>query len=227
MWKPSSKYFWIIMWKNMLSSTAPFKWPAKKWKEAVDKTPYLKVVGITSLDNEDGHMEVCHTNVRVPAPCRDTGIELWTGWTGRPPHTTTMGGCVSAVDQARKVRSEEIDKLIKDDSERFKRECKILLLGTPLSCLSFRFVNVRYHRLGRIREEHHSQANEDYSQRRVYWCRAGRLSTDCVQKRLGFRSGGHHIYEENRLGFRRVFKSRMFSFSNLSFEAHIIKASSG
>lgn len=48
-----------------------------------------------------------------------------------------MGGCVSTVDQAGKVRSEEIDKLIKDDSERFKRECKILLLGTPLLLMSF------------------------------------------------------------------------------------------
>jgi hypothetical protein len=79
-----------------------------------------------------------------------------------------MGGCVSTVDQAGKVRSEEIDKLIKDDSERFKRECKILLLGTPLSCFSLPFVKIGYHRLGRIREEHHSQANEDYSQRGVH-----------------------------------------------------------
>ena len=74
-----------------------------------------------------------------------------------------MGGCVSTVDQAGKARSEEIDKLIKDDSERFKRECKILLLGSLLSSLSLPFLNLAYHRFGRIREEHHSQANEDHS----------------------------------------------------------------
>jgi guanine nucleotide-binding protein G(i) subunit alpha len=59
-----------------------------------------------------------------------------------------MGGCVSTVDQAGKVRFEEIDKLIKDDSEHYKRDCKILLLGTPLLFLSLQFVNVDYHRLG-------------------------------------------------------------------------------
>ena len=41
-----------------------------------------------------------------------------------------MGGCVSTVDQrAEKARSDEIDKQIEEDHKKFKRECKILLLG--------------------------------------------------------------------------------------------------
>ena len=79
--------------------------------------------------------------------------------------TTTMGGCVSALNQTGEVHSKEIDKLIK---ESFKREHKILLLGTPLSSLSLSFVKLGYHRFGRIREEHHSQEIEDYGQRGVY-----------------------------------------------------------
>lgn len=53
-------------------------------------------------------------------------------------HSTqhTMGGCVSTVDRAGKERSDMIDKEIEDHSKRFKRECKILLLGKLLSCLS-------------------------------------------------------------------------------------------
>ena len=149
-----------------------------------------------------------------------SSLQVWQVHTCRPLHPIpwspqTMGGCVSTVDQAGKVRSEEIDKLIKDDSKRFKRECKILLLRTPLSCLSVTVVKVPYHRLGRIREEHHSQANEDHSQRGVYWCRTGRVSTNCVQKCVGFCSGCHYIYEENRLWFRRVFESRTFSLFSL------------
>ena len=61
--------------------------------------------------------------------------------TPTPPFT--MGGRVSTVDQAGKAPSEEI--------------------GTPLSSLSLPFLNLGYHRFGRIREEHHSQANEDHS----------------------------------------------------------------
>jgi guanine nucleotide-binding protein subunit alpha len=41
-----------------------------------------------------------------------------------------MGGCVSTVDRAGKERSDLIDKEIEDHSKRFKRECKILLLGS-------------------------------------------------------------------------------------------------
>jgi hypothetical protein len=46
-----------------------------------------------------------------------------------PPPPTTMGGCVSTADQAGKERSDEIDRQLEEDCKRFKRECKILLLG--------------------------------------------------------------------------------------------------
>jgi guanine nucleotide-binding protein G(i) subunit alpha len=55
-----------------------------------------------------------------------------------PPYT--MGSCVSTVDRAGKERSDMIDKEIEDHSKRFKRECKILLLGTLLSSLSLRWL---------------------------------------------------------------------------------------
>ncbi|TEB37720.1 heterotrimeric G-protein alpha subunit, GPA3-like protein [Coprinellus micaceus] len=41
-----------------------------------------------------------------------------------------MGGCVSTADRAGKARSDEIDRQIEEDNRRFKRECKILLLGS-------------------------------------------------------------------------------------------------
>ncbi|KAF9047892.1 heterotrimeric G-protein alpha subunit, GPA3-like protein [Panaeolus papilionaceus] len=41
-----------------------------------------------------------------------------------------MGGCVSTADRAGKDRSDLIDRQLEDDSKRFKRECKILLLGS-------------------------------------------------------------------------------------------------
>ena len=47
-----------------------------------------------------------------------------------PPNT--MGGCISTVDRVGKERSAAIDKMIEEDQKRFKRECKILLLGTAL-----------------------------------------------------------------------------------------------
>jgi hypothetical protein len=57
---------------------------------------------------------------------RSTSLQYWQAL-HPPPYT--MGGCVSA---AGKRRSEEIDRAIELDAKRFKRECKILLLGTPL-----------------------------------------------------------------------------------------------
>ncbi|KAL0955378.1 hypothetical protein HGRIS_001626 [Hohenbuehelia grisea] len=41
-----------------------------------------------------------------------------------------MGGCMSTADRAGKVRSDQIDKQLEEDSKKFKRECKILLLGS-------------------------------------------------------------------------------------------------
>lgn len=44
--------------------------------------------------------------------------------------SSTMGGCMSTSDRAGRQRSDEIDKMIEEDSKRFKKECKILLLGS-------------------------------------------------------------------------------------------------
>ncbi|KAI0032082.1 G-protein alpha subunit [Vararia minispora EC-137] len=42
-----------------------------------------------------------------------------------------MGNCVSsAQEREEKARSDRIDKMIEEDGKRFKRECKILLLGS-------------------------------------------------------------------------------------------------
>ncbi|KAK7038332.1 heterotrimeric G-protein alpha subunit [Favolaschia claudopus] len=41
-----------------------------------------------------------------------------------------MGACASSVDRAAKGRSDEIDRQLDEDSKRYKKECKILLLGS-------------------------------------------------------------------------------------------------
>ncbi|KAF8957625.1 heterotrimeric G-protein alpha subunit, GPA3-like protein [Flammula alnicola] len=41
-----------------------------------------------------------------------------------------MGGCVSTPDRSGKERSDEIDKQLEEDAKKFKRDCKILLLGS-------------------------------------------------------------------------------------------------
>ncbi|KAH8110409.1 G-protein alpha subunit [Phellopilus nigrolimitatus] len=40
-----------------------------------------------------------------------------------------MGACASVQDRTEKERSEEIDRQIEEDSRKFRKECKILLLG--------------------------------------------------------------------------------------------------
>jgi guanine nucleotide-binding protein G(i) subunit alpha len=40
-----------------------------------------------------------------------------------------MGNCASAEDKQGKANSDAIDKQIEEDSRRYKKECKILLLG--------------------------------------------------------------------------------------------------
>ena len=40
-----------------------------------------------------------------------------------------MGNCVSSQDREAQLRSQEIDKQIEEDSRKFKKERKILLLG--------------------------------------------------------------------------------------------------
>ncbi|KAG6837454.1 hypothetical protein H0H93_008997 [Arthromyces matolae] len=41
-----------------------------------------------------------------------------------------MGACLSTVDQEKRAASDAIDKQIEEDAKKFKRECKILLLGS-------------------------------------------------------------------------------------------------
>lgn len=47
-----------------------------------------------------------------------------------------MGGCVSTAARAR-AKSDLIDKQIEEDNKRYKRECKILVLGLypPTFCI--------------------------------------------------------------------------------------------
>jgi hypothetical protein len=45
------------------------------------------------------------------------------------PVTTVMGNCASTSDRQAKAHSDAIDKEIEDDSKKFRKECKILLLG--------------------------------------------------------------------------------------------------
>ena len=50
-----------------------------------------------------------------------------------------MGGCQSIPNKSEKERSDEIDKQIEEDAKKFKKECKILLLGACaafLACIS-------------------------------------------------------------------------------------------
>jgi hypothetical protein len=77
-----------------------------------------------------------------------TGVSLWrwltfTSTTSRLRSFNTgdiksiMGGCISVEEKAEKERSMAIDRQIEEDSKKLKKECKILLLGTPfLSFLS-------------------------------------------------------------------------------------------
>ncbi|KNZ72499.1 Guanine nucleotide-binding protein subunit alpha [Termitomyces sp. J132] len=41
-----------------------------------------------------------------------------------------MGGCISTIDREEKARSDAIDRQIEEDAKKYKRECKILLLGS-------------------------------------------------------------------------------------------------
>lgn len=59
-----------------------------------------------------------------------------------PQRLQDMGNCASTTQEAEgKARSDMIDRQIEEDSKRYKRECKILLLGTcatPILCPSKR-----------------------------------------------------------------------------------------
>ena len=53
-----------------------------------------------------------------------------------------MGNCASQTDKDEKARSDLIDRQLEDDSKKFKKECKILLLGALLARQSQQTVNV-------------------------------------------------------------------------------------
>ncbi|CAG8817420.1 15432_t:CDS:2, partial [Gigaspora rosea] len=64
-----------------------------------------------------------------------------------------MGLCVSAEEKAR-LRSHQIDKQLEEDSRKFKKECKILLLGTDESGQSTIFKQMKIvHQNGYSKEE--------------------------------------------------------------------------
>lgn len=48
-----------------------------------------------------------------------------------------MGACASVQDRTALERSAEIDRQIEEDSRRFRKECKILLLGAFFSTFFF------------------------------------------------------------------------------------------
>nr|GAT55688.1 heterotrimeric G-protein alpha subunit [Mycena chlorophos] len=48
----------------------------------------------------------------------------------RPSPPSPMGACASQPDRESKSRSDEIDRQLDEDSKRYKKECKILLLGS-------------------------------------------------------------------------------------------------
>lgn len=45
------------------------------------------------------------------------------------PPRPVMGNCTSTSDRQAKAHSDAIDKEIENDSKKFRKECKILLLG--------------------------------------------------------------------------------------------------
>lgn len=58
-----------------------------------------------------------------------------------------MGNCVSQPGKEDKERSDAIDRQIEDDSKKFKRECKILLLGV-YQCFLFDDSTADAHAIG-------------------------------------------------------------------------------
>lgn len=98
--------------------------------------------------------------------------------------TLNMGGCVSTPDHSGKERSDLIDKELEEDSKRFKRECKILLLGNltpafvPISFAFFTMLNLDFRlRFRRIWQEHHRQTDENHPPGRFLGHRARRIQT--------------------------------------------------
>lgn len=126
-----------------------------------------------------------------------------------------MGACFSATDRQGKLQSDLIDRQIEEDQKKFKRECKILLLGNihsyrarrvdltilsyfslhlHLSCIS---LCVTRHRFRRIRKEHDREADEDYPPGRVLCCRTRRVQTSGVQERARLCACSRCVYAQD------------------------------
>lgn len=78
-----------------------------------------------------------------------------------------MGQCTSVQDKAEKEISDEIDRQIEEDSRKFKKECKILLLGECYLLVSVGLSQRGGCRFWRRREEYYCEADEDYPSERV------------------------------------------------------------
>jgi hypothetical protein len=52
------------------------------------------------------------------------------------PAAAAMWNCTSTSDRQAKAHSNAIDKEIENDSKKFRKECKILLLGMFLSSIA-------------------------------------------------------------------------------------------
>lgn len=125
----------------------------------------------------------------------------------KPSCPTTMGGCLSTVDRVGKERSDAIDKMIEEDQKRFKRECKILLLGTPLSWLySLKMKFSKMVRVWRVREEHNCKTDEDHTPGRFLREWISRIHPNDLQKCFGIGSLGCHVHEKDWPRVRGIFK---------------------
>ncbi|KAF5378450.1 hypothetical protein D9615_007042 [Tricholomella constricta] len=118
-----------------------------------------------------------------------------------PSHT--IGGCVSTAERVAKAKSDSIDKQTEEDSKKYKREYKVLLLGAyrdhsyhpfppflPLpSFLSFLCVPSTSPtdpiNLTQALANHHRKTNEDNTPRRLLQRRARRKPARPVQARPG------------------------------------------
>lgn len=113
-----------------------------------------------------------------------------------------MGNCASQTDKDEKARSDLIDRQLEDDSKKFKKECKILLLGPCLSAA--RLIYSLRHRLGRVRQIDHRQADEDYPPGRLHSERARLIPWHSLQERPRVCPGHRPGDAQNRRGLRQL-----------------------
>lgn len=103
-----------------------------------------------------------------------------------------------------------IDKQIEEDSRRFRKECKILLLGSsppllPLGTLSLTLVR-RFWRVGQVDD---CEANEDYTPERVHTGGVDRLSVYGLQEPRRVCAGEFGVFIHGL--FRRALSAMHYS----------------